>query len=287
MRITPRAFRRIPIAAVRLAAVAAAVAIGVAVAGGPARAQTADLPAVRLVPLSQAEGNAGFKTFYFEARLNRAHTQPVSLVVHTVDGSAKGSEGGGNDYHSTAKGATIPAGELSAKIGVAVAGDTQLEADEWFNMVIDSATNATIAAPAASITIFNDDFPRLSINNASVSEGDAGEKTVQFTVSLTAVPQEKVTVQYATASGSATKDSDYLHRTGEMTFYAGMLPTSKTISITVLGDTRVEGNETFFVNLFNAQNATVTDGQGVGTIFNDDIATPPPCPPTLPNCQPQ
>jgi uncharacterized repeat protein (TIGR01451 family) len=59
---------------------------------------------------------------------------------------------------------------------------------------------------------------------------------------------------------------------GTLTFAAN--ETSKTISVTVNGDTTVEQNETFFVNLTNPTNATINDGQGVGTITNDDVAAP-------------
>jgi serralysin len=46
--------------------------------------------------------------------------------------------------------------------------------------------------------------------------------------------------------------------------------TSKTISVLVNGDRLPEPNETFIVNLSGATNATITDGQGVGTIFDDE-----------------
>src|SRR5206468_3388987 len=49
--------------------------------------------------------------------------------------------------------------------------------------------------------------------------------------------------------------------------------TTKTVSVTINGDTKVEGNETFNLNLTGATNgATIADGQGIGTIVNDDVA---------------
>ncbi len=82
-----------------------------------------------------------------------------------------------------------------------------------------------------------------------------------------------MTVQFATANGTATTgDNDYQSTSGTLTFTPGQ--TSKTVTVKVVGDTKVESNETFFVNLSNAVNATIADNQGVGTINNDDQAQP-------------
>jgi hypothetical protein len=75
---------------------------------------------------------------------------------------------------------------------------------------------------------------------------------------------------FSTADGTATGGTDYVSSFGLVTFNAGQ--TSKTITVVVNGDTVAEGNETFFVNLTSATNATIADGQGVGTIVDDDGA---------------
>jgi hypothetical protein len=81
-----------------------------------------------------------------------------------------------------------------------------------------------------------------------------------------------VTVNYATADGSATSPSDYTAISStQLTFLAG--ETTKPVSVTVKGDTTVEPDETFTVNLSGATNANIGDSQGVGTITNDDGAT--------------
>ncbi|MFM6405476.1 MAG: Calx-beta domain-containing protein, partial [Microcystis sp.] len=87
-----------------------------------------------------------------------------------------------------------------------------------------------------------------------------------------------ITLNYATADGTATTaDNDYTAiATTSLTFNAG--ETSKTITVAVNGDNKVESNETFFINLSNlnanGRNVTITDTQGQGTINNDDIAPP-------------
>jgi hypothetical protein len=106
------------------------------------------------------------------------------------------------------------------------------------------------------------------IDNVTVTEGNSGTLTASFTVTLSAVSGRTVTVNYATANVSATAGSDYVARSGTLTFTAGT--STQTIAITVNGDTTVEGNETFVVNLSGASNATISDTQGVGTIVNND-----------------
>jgi len=92
-------------------------------------------------------------------------------------------------------------------------------------------------------------------------------------VTLSAVSSQSVTVNFATANNTATAGSDYVATSGTLTFNPG--DTTKPITVVVNGDTTVEPNETFFVNLSNAVNATIADGQGVGTILNDDALPTP------------
>ena len=100
-------------------------------------------------------------------------------------------------------------------------------------------------------------------------EGDAGSRNASFVVSLSSpAPAGGVTVDYATADGSATAPSDYAAASGTLSFAPG--ETSKTVAVAVHGDTAFEGDETFTLRLSGA-GATVTDGQGTATIRNDDV----------------
>jgi hypothetical protein len=120
-------------------------------------------------------------------------------------------------------------------------------------------------------------LPTLSINDVTVTEGNAGTATAAFTVTLSAAAAGTVTVANATANGSASAGSDYTATSGTLTFAAG--ETTKTVSVTIAGDTTVEPNETFVVNLSAPSGATLADATGQGTITNDDVA--PPVVPTL------
>src|SRR5207249_2930701 len=85
---------------------------------------------------------------------------------------------------------------------------------------------------------------------------------------LSAASVQTVTVNYATANGTATAGSDYTATSGSLTFAAGT--TTRTVSVTTLGDTIPEANETFVVNLTSPTNATIGDVQGIGTIQDND-----------------
>src|SRR5262249_47723782 len=79
-----------------------------------------------------------------------------------------------------------------------------------------------------------------------------------------------VSVNYATADGSATQPADYTSTSGTLVIPAGQ--TNGTITVPVVGDTLDEPDQTFRVNLSGAVNATIADNQGVGTITNDDTS---------------
>ena len=120
--------------------------------------------------------------------------------------------------------------------------------------------------------------PTLSISDASVAEGDGGQPALVFTVTLSKATTRQVSVNFATADGSATAGEDYIgqpggkdyiSQTGRLTFAPG--ETAKTITILVNGDTVVEGHERFAVNLSGASRAKIADATGIGTILNDDL----------------
>jgi len=101
-----------------------------------------------------------------------------------------------------------------------------------------------------------------------VPEGSSGTTTATFTVSLSNTSSGAVAVNYATAGNTATSGTDFVAASGTATIAAGLLST--TINVTVNSDTTFEPSETFFVNLTNPSNATLSDNQGVGTIVDDN-----------------
>ena len=148
-------------------------------------------------------------------------------------------------------------------------GDTRDEANETFAVNLNSAVNAAIGTAQGIGTIAdNDAAPTLSINNVSITEGNTGTKTASLAVTLSAASGQTVTVNYATANGTATAGSDYVAATNTLTFAAGV--TSQSVVVTVNGDALNEADETVLVNLSNATNAGISDSQGTLTLTNDD-----------------
>jgi chitinase len=119
------------------------------------------------------------------------------------------------------------------------------------------------------LTPVSADAPSISVTDAPpVTEGNTGTASATFSITLSAASTQPVTVAYTTGNGTATAGSDYQAVSGTLTFAPG--ETTKTITVPVIGDRLAEPNETFFVNLSGPTNATIADGQGVGTITDDE-----------------
>ncbi|MFN6564165.1 MAG: Calx-beta domain-containing protein [Nostoc sp. ChiSLP01] len=217
-----------------------------------------------------AEGNTGTTTnANFTVTLSNASYQPVIVNYNTSDGTAIVSD---SDYNSASGAITFNPGETSKTLSIGIIGDDKAETKETFFVNLLSATNAAIADSLGVATIINDDAPpSISIADVSLKEGITGITTnANFVVTLSSKFYQPVIVNYSTSDGTAkVSDSDYNSGLGTIIFNPG--DTSKVISIGVRGDSKVETNETFFVNLYGAANATFANHQGVGTIINDDI----------------
>jgi hypothetical protein len=111
----------------------------------------------------------------------------------------------------------------------------------------------------------------LSVDDQATAEGNSGATTADFTVSLSGTATVPVTVNWATANGTARAGEDYVAGSGALTFGVG--DTQQTVTVTVNGDTTLESDETYRVVLSGAVNATIADGDGLGTITNDDAGT--------------
>ena len=174
----------------------------------------------------------------------------------------------GNLDLTIAAGATTSTGTVTI---TAVDNDVVAAAKEV--TVSATATNAQgVTAPDdVTLTITDDDEPGLSIADASVDEGDSGASaTLTFTVTLNPAALSQVTVDWATADGTARAGTDYTAGSGSLTFNAG--DSTKTVSVTVTGDDVDEPNETLTVRLSNASGATIADAEATGTIRDDDDA---------------
>ena len=141
---------------------------------------------------------------------------------------------------------TLPGGRACTASGaICAAGDRQLS----------NSPSATVQGPAA-----------LSVADASATEGS--DATLDFAVSLDRASTLTVTVDYATADGTATAGADYTATSGTLTFAPGDVAT--TVSVPILDDVHDDGGETLTLTLSNASNARIADGTATGTIANSD-----------------
>jgi Ca2+-binding RTX toxin-like protein len=227
------------------------------------------IPQISINDVSQAEGNMGTTPFAFTVSLSRPSAFATTVDYATADGTATVAD---NDYQPTSGTLTFQPGETSKTVTVVVNGDNKFELDENFFVNLSNPSNGTFGDGQGEGTILNDDpLPAVSISDDSQFEGNAGTTPFTFAVSLSNPSFQTITVDFATADGTATvADNDYQPATGTVVFNPG--ETTKTVTVLANGDVAVEPDETFFVNLSNPTNATIADGQGQGTILNDDLS---------------
>ena len=231
------------------------------------------MPSLSIADVSFKEGNSGTRLMTFTVTLSAAAAGPVTVAYSTADGTAAS----GSDYLAANGNLTFAAGETSKTITVKVKGDRAAEGNETFTVRLANAGGATIADGSATGTLTNDDaaatLPALSVGDVSLREGNSGTAELMFVVTLDKAATGPVTVNYATANGTATAGSDYAPLTGKLTFAAG--ETSKMVHVVVNGDTVLEANETFSLTLSGASGATIADGSAVGQITDDDTKQDP------------
>ena len=110
----------------------------------------------------------------------------------------------------------------------------------------------------------------ISIGDAARLEGNGGTAEVELEVRASE-PADAV-VHFSTAAGTATNGVDYLPASGVLTFTSTAGDLSRIVRVPIVGDTSVEGNEAFVVNLQLSQGATLGDGQATVTIVDDDVS---------------
>jgi large repetitive protein len=215
------------------------------------------------------EGSSGTVAATFEVTLNEPSEDEVTVEFATSDETATAPA----DYEAATDRLTFAPGDESEDVAVLVNGDALDEANETFTVDLSDPVNAEIQKGEGKGTITDDDpQPALSIGDATVTEGDTGTVDATFTVTLAPISGRPVTVDYATADGSATAEADYGAVSETLTFAPGQ--TATTVTVPVNGDLSDESNETFTVGLSGEENASITDGSGLGTITDDDDPQP-------------
>lgn len=226
---------------------------------------------------SVVEGTgAGASLLHVPVTLSGPRADTIQVRIATIDGTATSPA----DYVTPLAAIIVPPGTTSAEVVIAVARDALVEGNEQFRLKVTSidapAGSATsVADDTADLTIIDDDgsTPLVSVNDAEVVEGDSGTTNLTFTVTLDRPSGTAVSVDVATAGGTATSGADFTAVSSTLTIPSG--DTTKTFSVPVVGDTAVEDDEVLTVHLSNAVGAALGDATGEGTIVDDDVAGPP------------
>ncbi len=230
--------------------------------------------------IAQNEGNSGTTSYTFTATLDNAVQGGLSVAYTTSEGAATLAD---NDYTDNDGDLTFTgtAGETKT-ITVLVNGDTKVEANETFTVALgaisDAPAGVTVAGTSQTGTITNDDAATVTLTGGiAQNEGNSGTTSYTFTATLNNAVQGGFSVAYTISDGTATLvDNDYTDNDGSLTF-TGTAGETKTITVLVNGDTKVEANEAFTVALGVITSAptgvTVGGTSQTGTITNDDGAT--------------
>jgi beta-lactamase superfamily II metal-dependent hydrolase/fibronectin type 3 domain-containing protein len=192
---------------------------------------------------------------------------PFNVTVTALD-SANAVTGYLGTVHFTSSSAgTLPAdytfvtadqGSHTFSVTLTTAGAQTITATDTVTASITGTANTTV-----------DDIPVLTINDINFTEGNSGTTQATLTVTKTGTTSQNVAFDFNLVAGTASCCGvDFSGPDGSLTFLPNQ--TTKTINITVFGDIFFEADETVFVNLSNAPNATIGDPQGVLTILNDD-----------------
>jgi len=211
--------------------------------------------------------NEGIGNASFTVSLNKAAEGDVTVDYATAAGTAAA----GSDYTSTSGTLTINAGGTTGTISVPITDDTLVEvAEDLFVLLSNPNAISVIGDNMGRCEISADDKTTMTINDVTGSEATG---TSQFTVSLDKAAEYDITVQYATADGTASAGTDYTATSGILSFAAGT--TTATINVAIINDAEVDPAETFKVNLSSqdpAEIITMGDGEGVCTITDNNYS---------------
>ena len=218
-------------------------------------------PAITVAAGSAVVGTTGTATLAFTVTLTSASTSTVTVDYATLDGSAVA----GTDYTAASGTLTFAPGTTSQTVNVIVNGENTTATSKSLSLLISNATNATITSNSITGNItYATGTPTVAVSSPSTSVGTSGSGTLTFTVTLSAVSAEPVTVAYSTADGTAVAGTDYTATSGTLTFAAG--DTSMTVAVPIAGESGTTASKTVLLNLSGATNTSNATASGTGTI---------------------
>lgn len=203
----------------------------------------------------------------FTVRLDRPAPFEVTVRFATRNGSARAP----GDYRATSVEVRFGPGDQEVALVVPVADDEVDERfRETFHASLSEAEGGTIDVGWAPWTIVDDEpGPRISVADATVAEGDQGQRVARVPLRLDSPSEQAVKVRVSTRDRTARAGSDYVARSTWVTFPAGT--TEASFPVAVRGDRLREPDERFEVRLTQPRaGARLADSSALVTIRNDD-----------------
>ncbi len=240
--------------------------VNATISAGTATLTIVDDDSPVLISVTAPTANTEGSSLAFSVSLSSISGKTVLVDYSTLDVSATA----GLDYITAAGTLTFSPGETTKTVTVSTLDDGIAEDNESFTFSLVNPVNANLSTSSATGFILDNDLPpSISIDSPTpVIEG----ANLTFTVTLSAPSEQMITVDYASADGSAVSGSDYIAVVGTLSFNPGEL--TKTIDVTTLADGDVEGTESFTISLSNPVNSTIATSIGSGTLSDASIAAP-------------
>ena len=202
----------------------------------------------------------------FQVSLSTVSSAAVSVRYQTTGQTAVS----GADFQMTSGTLNFAPGEVLKTIAVPIMDDSLNEFTETFFLNLHNPVNAAIVrGQGAGSIVDSDPAPTVMLTNVSLAEGNSATAQASFGVTLSSPSGKLIQLSYSTADITATAGSDYAPATNALlNISAGS--SSASISILVNGDTTIEPDEKFALNISNPINATIIGASATGTILDDD-----------------
>ncbi len=234
-----------------------------------------DYPTIKIDSDSSIiEGNISSSTLNFLVTLDKPAVENIEFTYKVTDINSKLGE----DYtlDSNLSGVILK-GATSATISIYIKGDLIVENNETFSINIVDARNAIVDSSSMVGTIINDDreiFISIA-GDVNITEGDSGTKPLDFKILLSdPAPNGGISVQIQPHNITANEGEDFSRGSSSIYFAEG--EKEKIISFRINGDTKIEDDETFKIELLSPQHASLDEDNktAIATIVNDDEETP-------------
>ncbi len=220
-------------------------------------------PALTIDDVTETIATSGVTDFVFSVMLTGATPDQVTVGYATANQTAIA----GTDYVPQSGNLTFTPGETVQTITVPVFGTTVYAPTKTFLVNLSSPTGGVDISRAQGIgTIDNPNVNGLSVADITVVQPASGQVNAVFTVTLPVANAQQVSVQYATADGTAQAPTDYESTSGTLTFPVGA--TSENVTVVVNGNAAAHPDQIFYLNLSNPVNSIIATSQATATIEN-------------------